>query len=1696
MTPAEFSAYQVLIIGDPTCGYTVSEGTEALESAETWEPVVMASGGNKVIIGTDPTFHNDGPSGTQRGDLLEANGIAYAGAVKGATGLYLDLSCSYDFSPSDTPVPILNGLSSYGSHQFTVTGEGSISACATNVNIVASTGPTAGLADANLSYWNCSVHEAFDTFPADYTPLALAPSSSGFSASFCANDVDTDELTCGSPYILVSGTGIGSAGPSLGEQGGPAQLSEHRTTCSNGDPVNCATGTLNEQFTDFSVPGKGLPLELTRSYSTMDAGLDSPFGYGWTDSYDMRLAIASEAVAVQQEDGSLVGFSSNGKGGYVAPPRVLASLMQNPNGTYTFMRFAEHVQYVFSAEGRLIEEIDRNGYVTKLIYSGEQLTAVTDSSGRSLNFSYEGGHISTVTDPMGRSYTYGYDGAGNLVRVTDPLGRTETFTYGSNHELLTSTDPQGGTTVNVYNEAGQVVKQTDPAGRATTWAFNGDPASAAGSTTTITDPRGKVTEEQYKNLELIAVTHAAGTPEAATTSYEYDPKTLGITKVTDPDGDETTYTYDAEGNLRSQTDPLGRRTTFSYNNFGEVTSETDPEGTTTTYSYDGNGNLLERATPLTATGEVVRTTYKHEAEPGEVTAVTNPDGDTTTYVYDNNGDRTSETNPEGTTTTYTYNAAGELTSKVAPAGNAPGGDSTAHTTSYTYDDDGELTKEVGPEGQATSYTYDGDGNRTSVTNADGQTTHETYNADNEVTEVARPDGSVLKTEWDADGNMVAQINAAGHKTSYGYNALNELTSMTDADGQTTTYSYDPAGRETELTNPEGETTYYGYDADDELTSIDYSDGTTPDVSESYDADGNRIELDDGSGQSIFTYDSLNRMTSATNGNGATVNYDYDLAGNLAGLTYPNGKTVTRGYNAAGELTSVTDWLGNTTHFSYSPDATMTGETYPNGIAAAYSYDNADRLTSITDARGGSTLASFNYARDALGQVTSEEATNGGATATTKYGYDSLAQLTSAGEALYSYDAADDPTTFGPDTTQIFDAANELTTSTSPSTATEIPQEAPSKKSPEEGGQTPSSPSSPSTGGTAKEAAKRSGTANGRAAVKSVKIDAMASAKTLAGRKLTSKSIKTNGKHDLLVALIGSVGTKAGQRVVGLSGDKLHWKRVTKDDHGDSAIEVWQARARGRVKGPVMARLRRPADAAMTVVAFSGPASVETHVISSGQKSTPRSPLQTTDGGSLWAVGTGTGTSRIRPANGQQIVTQVSNKGHHTATWIQRPVTGQPTAQIVDRGKAGNWAMAAIAIGNRSAQTAKMGRFRRSKHQARQAASPKSATSNGGIGAGSREAGARAGVPATSVSSAAASTEVVTHTFSYNARGDRVREEAPGSKPLVLTYDQADRLVGVGSDIRYGYNGDGLRMSKTVDGTTTQFVWNETETTPELLQSGSTYYVYGPEGQPIEQITGEVPTYRHQDQQGSTRLLTNVSGEVTGRYDYNAWGAVTSHTGTATTALQYDGQYTDAKTGYQYLRARYYDPATGQFLTVDPAIVVSRSPYGFVGMNPIGTYDPLGLWGWNPISDITQAASDTGSFVGQHWRGIAQGVVIGAGAVGATACVVATAGICGGVIGTIATVGAIGGATGSAVYGLSSGPHTVTGYAESFGLGGVGAVATLFGGPVYKAIVGGTLSAFTYELDSGSCGTSFGGLLGSVLQGIAEGALPNGLLGAK
>ena len=102
-------------------------------------------------------------------------------------------------------------------------------------------------------------------------------------------------------------------------------------------------------------------------------------------------------------------------------------------------------------------------------------------------------------------------------------------------------------------------------------------------------------------------------------------------------------------------------------------------------------------------------------------------------------------------------------------------------------------------------------------------------------------------------------------------------------------------------------------------------------------------------------------------------------------------------------------------------------------------------------------------------------------------------------------------------------------------------------------------------------------------------------------------------------------------------------------------------------------------------------------------------------------------------------------------------------------------------------------------------------------------------------------------------------------------------------------------------------------------------------------------------------------------------------------------------GLYYLRARYYDPATGQFISRDPMVSTTREPYAYVGDNPLNATDPTGLLSWDDVKHVG------GSIAGGIATGVgaARDAVVGFGTTHTVGvCIVGSAGVVVGVTGSV------------------------------------------------------------------------------------------------
>jgi RHS repeat-associated protein len=902
--------------------------------------------------------------------------------------------------------------------------------------------------------------------------------------------------------VLLNGTDFPPLGGALGpgEMHGCAMCQAMRgggaLVIDGTHPITVNSGEMSHTFTDISIPARGLPLTVTQTYNDMAASADAGLGYGWWSPILMSVASdpSTGRTTVTQEDGGQAQFFT----ATLQPvaPRTQATLAHNGDGTWTFTRYKGDV-FTFNAAGQITSLANRNGDVLSFGYTAGHVSSMSHSDGRSLALAWSSGHLGSITDAnvagTTRVVSFTYDAAGELTDIDWTVNgggdRNEHFEYESApwpHGMTGMRDPRGIWVTQVYDASGRTTSQTiDPTSkdstglnRTTTYGY-----TVSGGMVTqalITDPVGNQVLDTFAYGELVQKVAGYGTAAAATWTYSYDPTSVGTRMATDPNGHTSSAAFDALGNLLASTDAAGDTTSSTYSGNGgadglnyQPTSTTDPNGITTQYTYDTvHRTLTQVSRPLVgsspAVSQVEQYLHGDASHPGDLTGYVDPAQKTWSYGYDAHGDQTSSTDPVGDRTASTYNADGWLLTTVSAKGDpsvctAPCSPAQ-YTTTYGYADGsgsvnflGTPTMTTDPLGHQAVRVYDADYNVVQVTDGNGNVTTYDYDNAGEQTVTHRADAghSTTQTQYNADGTVLAEIDGKGNTLlSYGYDSLGRPVSVTVDPGssphlnQATVYTYDAAGNMLSKQDPGGSCTgtltgctTYSYDAVGRRTGVSYSDGQTPNVSGiQYDADGHRLAMTDGTGQWSWQYDSLNRLTSVTEGRNGTVSYQYDLRGMVTQVTYPtSGETVTRGYDDAGRWTSVRDWNSASTTFRYDADSRLVETDMASGttLRDTATYDNADQLTAIAASGGAGSVFAASYGRDANGQVASDSSAANGQTS---YQYTPLNQVCYAGSTSaafcatppagaqpFGYDAADNPVTVG-STAQTFNTADQVTAS--------------------------------------------------------------------------------------------------------------------------------------------------------------------------------------------------------------------------------------------------------------------------------------------------------------------------------------------------------------------------------------------------------------------------------------------------------------------------------------------------------------------------------------------------------------------------------------------------------------------------------------------------------------------------------------------
>ncbi|MCX7748374.1 MAG: hypothetical protein N2645_16040 [Clostridia bacterium] len=392
--------------------------------------------------------------------------------------------------------------------------------------------------------------------------------------------------------------------------------------------------------------------------------------------------------------------------------------------------------------------------------------------------------------------------------------------------------------------------------------------------------------------EKIARASDEGWTEPWTAKYEYNYAGKPV-KVYDVNGNYTTTEYDALGRVKSVTDIKGNKAAQPYS---------------TTYAYDNLGRVIEEKIPFeNVNGTIYYTTKKH--------------------YYDNNGNVTME--------------------KVSS--NKPNSAEQFDKTGYEYNSRNMLTKVItynnGKPENYTQYYYDAVGNKVRM-----------YTG--------------LKNPLTINGldNVLPNGDANYSTTKYEYDQFNRLTKMTDPLNKSETYTYDLNGNMTGKLDRNGNTFNMSYDALGRLLSksVTTLDGKgNASCSYSYTLTGNKLSMSGGGLTVSYKYDDLGRLISESEGNGFAKEYSYDSANNRKSFILKQSGTVkanvTYEYDKLNRLWKVYEGGQLVTEYGYDENGNRkTLTTYPNGTSTDYQYNIANKLTMLTNKKGTNELSKYQY----------------------------------------------------------------------------------------------------------------------------------------------------------------------------------------------------------------------------------------------------------------------------------------------------------------------------------------------------------------------------------------------------------------------------------------------------------------------------------------------------------------------------------------------------------------------------------------------------------------------------------------------------------------------------------------------------------------------------------------------------------------
>jgi RHS repeat-associated protein len=484
------------------------------------------------------------------------------------------------------------------------------------------------------------------------------------------------------------------------------------------------------------------------------------------------------------------------------------------------------------------------------------------------------------TYPYSRSVLFGIGSTGNIDFVADPKGRYTSFTYYPNGLLKSKTDALSNTTQ--YSYFGAYLSQIKHpngtlAGVTTSWNYD-----SAFRPTSYVDANGNSTSYRYSHMDQLLKKKQI---------VEVDIDTPSVTQPVD-----TSFTYDANGNLKTLTNGRNKIWSWDYDWRDRPYQVKNPLNQTRTTTWNDNNDLLRMDD---AAGNSVVNTYDNSGALQETKHTKNSvTHSTISYAYDygfntyGTGRLLSVTDSLYGSEIFGYDALDRVrsiqTNVVAITGRA----ALNGTVSMEMDDVGRVTKTLYGGGNDVTYEYDNNDNQIK-SNYAGKTTETEYDLLDRVSKIYFPNLTYQQYSYNYSGfiqNISLKRTSDTSNIWYRDYVCDKIGNIiqefgTGSGGSYTTYKYD------------------------KLNQLALYQGAIDKTKWKYDAAGNRVAKLEGYGSSpvvtSYVYDNANRLSSFTS-SGSTKSLTYDPAGNITGIG-----NLSYSWNPRGELTSA-----STTSYAY------------------------------------------------------------------------------------------------------------------------------------------------------------------------------------------------------------------------------------------------------------------------------------------------------------------------------------------------------------------------------------------------------------------------------------------------------------------------------------------------------------------------------------------------------------------------------------------------------------------------------------------------------------------------------------------------------------------------------------------------------------------------------------------------------------